>query len=170
LWLAETLNNKVYTFAVQNSRAAKAEKQKAEKQRLEKQKQVNLQNDNPNAPEITFDKLVHDYGTIEQHADGNGEFTFTNNGKEPLILSNVRSSWGCTIPAWPRQPVLPGQSDVIKVKYDTKKVGTINKSIHVYSNAKTSPVTLKVKGKILAKSAATMPEKEVNKTASPVKK
>ena len=70
----------------------KAEKQKAEKQRLEKQKQVNLQNDNPNAPEITFDKLVHDYGTLEQHADGNCEFTFTNSGKEPLILTNVRSS------------------------------------------------------------------------------
>ena len=47
---------------------------------------------NPNAPVITFDKLVHDYGTIAQNADGSCEFKFTNDGKEPLILSNVRAS------------------------------------------------------------------------------
>ena len=70
----------------------KAEKQKAEKQKIEQERLANQQNDNPNAPEIEFDKVVHDYGTIEQHADGNCEFTFTNTGKEPLILSNVRSS------------------------------------------------------------------------------
>jgi len=70
----------------------KAEKQKAEAKRLETEKQLNQQNENPNAPVIEFDKLVHDYGTIEQHDDGKCEFTFTNNGKEPLILSNVRAS------------------------------------------------------------------------------
>ena len=148
----------------------KAEKQKAEAKRLESNKKLEQQNANPNAPVIEFDKLVHDYGTIEQHADGNCEFTFTNTGKEPLILSNVRASWGCTVPAWPRQPVLPGQSDVIKVKYDTKRVGNINKSIRVVSNAKNANVTLKIKGKILAKSSATIPEKKVDKTASPVNK
>jgi hypothetical protein len=70
----------------------KLEKQKLEKQRLANEKAQNPQADNPNAPVATFDKLVHDYGTIEQHADGNCEFVFTNTGKEPLILSNVRSS------------------------------------------------------------------------------
>jgi hypothetical protein len=54
--------------------------------------QTNPQADNPNAPVITFDKMVHDYGTITQNSDGNCEFKFTNDGKEPLILSNVRSS------------------------------------------------------------------------------
>ena len=70
----------------------KLEKQKLEKQRLAKEQEQNPQANNPNAPIATFDKLVHDYGTIEQHADGNCEFVFTNTGKEPLILSNVRSS------------------------------------------------------------------------------
>jgi uncharacterized protein YlxW (UPF0749 family) len=70
----------------------KLEKQKAEKERLAKEEQANPQANNPNAPVIEFDKLVHDYGTIEQHADGTCEFTFTNTGKEPLILTNVRSS------------------------------------------------------------------------------
>lgn len=148
----------------------KLEKQKLEKERLAKGQANNPQANNPNAPIATFDKLVHDYGTMEQYADGNCEFVFTNTGKEPLILSNVRASWGCTTPAWPRQPVLPGQSETIKVKYDTKRVGTINKTIRVYSNATTSPINLKIKGKILAKSAAKMPEKSIDQTGTPVNK
>ncbi len=135
-----------------------------------KQQPVSVKNTSPNAPDIKFEKTVHDYGTIQQHADGKCEFKFTNEGKEPLILSNVRSSCGCTVPTWPREPILPGQSGVIKVKYDTKRVGTINKSIYVNSNAKVSPVTLKIKGKILAKSGAAVPEKKVDKIASPVNK
>ncbi len=55
-------------------------------------KQIDLEEDNPNAPVLSFEKLVHDYGTMAQNADGNCEFKFTNNGREPLILSNVRSS------------------------------------------------------------------------------
>jgi hypothetical protein len=70
----------------------KLERQKLEKERLSNQQVQNSQTNNPNAPIATFDKMVHDYGTIEQHADGNCEFTFTNTGKEPLILSNVRAS------------------------------------------------------------------------------
>lgn len=118
------------------------------------------QSDNPNAPEIKFNKTTHDYGEIMAKGDGNCEFKFTNEGKEPLILSNVRSSCGCTIPVWPRHPILPGQSEVIKVKYDTKRVGVINKSIQVYSNAKTSPVTLRIKGKITPYQTTTSPVKE----------
>ena len=131
---------------------------------------TSVKNDNPKAPDIKFDKTVHDYGTIQQHGDGKCEFTFTNAGKEPLILSNVRSSCGCTVPTWPREPILPGQKGVIKVKYDTKRIGTINKSVYVTSNAKVSPVSLKIKGKILAKSKATSPVKAVNNAASPVNK
>lgn len=71
---------------------SKMEKERMAKERAAKENQTNPQADNPNAPVITFDKLVHDYGTIVQHADGNCEFKFTNEGKEPLILSNVRSS------------------------------------------------------------------------------
>ncbi len=70
----------------------KQEKQKAEKERIAKQQQSNEQANNPNAPVIEFDKTVHDYGTIEQNADGNCVFTFKNTGKEPLILTNVRAS------------------------------------------------------------------------------
>ncbi|RLD56996.1 MAG: hypothetical protein DRJ05_10410 [Bacteroidetes bacterium] len=135
-----------------------------------KQAAVPVQNNNPNAPDVVFNKTVHDYGTLEQHGDGKCEFKFTNEGNEPLILSNVRSSCGCTVPTWPREPILPGQSGVIKIKYDTKRIGTINKSIYVTSNAKVSKVTLKIKGKINKPATSTIPEKKVSTTATPVNK
>lgn len=163
----------VFTVSAQVSSSGRTDADKKAMEQKRQQEQARLkkeQAENPNAPTIKFDKTVHDYGTMQQHGDGKCEFKFTNEGKEPLILSNVRSSCGCTVPTWPRQPILPGQSEMIKVKYDTKRVGMINKSIHVYSNAKVSPLTLKIKGKIEAPGATKAPTKEVNKAGSPVSK
>jgi hypothetical protein len=126
--------------------------------------------DNPNAPEISFDKTVHDYGMIEQGSDGTCEFKFTNVGKEPLILSKPISSCGCTVPTWPQEPVLPGKSDVIKVTYNTHNVGPINKTVTVYSNAKTNRVVLSIKGTVVAKPAETVPEKPKDNGATPINK
>lgn len=100
---------------------------------------------------IIFEKLVHDYGTIEQGSDGNCEFVFTNKGEKPLILTNVRASCGCTAPSWPREPILPGQSGVIKVGYNTQIVGMFSKVVSVNSNAANSLVTLTVKGNVVQK-------------------
>ena len=100
---------------------------------------------------IVFDKTVHDYGTIIQGGNGNCEFDFTNKGKTPLMLNNVRSSCGCTVPEWPRKPIEPGKTGIIKVKYNTSKIGGFTKSITVTSNAKNSIVILKIKGNVIAK-------------------
>ncbi len=113
--------------------------------------------DNKNAPEISFDKTVHDYGTVPYQGDGKCEFKFTNIGKEPLILTNVRSSCGCTVPKWPREPILPGQSDIIKVEYKTNRIGRINKTITVQSNAKTRSQVLRIKGQVLKPEESTAP-------------
>ncbi len=118
---------------------------------------------------ITFDKklrdasgnYVWDYGTIEKGADGSSFFAFTNTGNEPLVLSEVRSSCGCTVPRWPREPIMPGKSDTIKVKYDTKRLGQINKTITVISNAVNNPVVLRIKGNVIEKPAEVLPEKPV---------
>lgn len=109
---------------------------------------------------IDFEKEVHDYGTIKQHGDGACEFKFTNNGTEPLIISNARGSCGCTVPSWPKEPIAPGESSVIKVKYDTKRVGPINKSVTITSNAGDSPTTvIRIKGKVeAAPTAPTAPK------------
>lgn len=126
---------------------------------------------NPNAADISFSKTVHDYGTIFVGGDGNCEFEFTNTGKEPLILSSVKSSCGCTVPSWPREPILPGKKETIKVKYDTNRIGMINKTITVMSNAKTSPVVLKITGNIVKKAEEnTVPEKNLNSGATPTAK
>jgi hypothetical protein len=115
--------------------------------------------DNPNAPEITFDKLVHDYGTIPFGGDGVCTFKFTNTGKEPLILQQPQSSCGCTVPTWPKEPVLPGASNEIQVTYNTKKAGPINKTVTVRSNAKSNTVVLRITGKVEADPAQQLPEK-----------
>lgn len=116
------------------------------------------------APEIQFEKTVHDYGNIMQGDNGECEFKFKNTGKEPLILSNVYSSCGCTVPSWPKEPIMPGKSEVIKVKYNTSRLGTINKKVTVISNAVSTPIELFIKGNVSAKPAETLPEK----TQSPI--
>ena len=102
--------------------------------------------DNPNAPEIVFETTVIDYGTIEYNADGTREFKFKNTGKEPLIITSATGSCGCTVPTPPKDPVKPGETAVIKVHYDTKRVGNFEKTVTVVSNAKNATIVLKIKG------------------------
>lgn len=107
--------------------------------------------ENPNTAVITFDKVIHDYGTINKGDNGKCKFKFTNTGKEPLILSRPRSNCGCTVPTWPREPILPGKSGIITVVYDTKRYGRINKSVTVFSNAKNNAIVLRIKGTVKQK-------------------
>ncbi len=107
--------------------------------------------DDANGAKITWKANVIDYGTIEKGADGVRSFEFTNTGNEPLIISRVYSSCGCTVPKKPTKPVAPGASEVIEVKYNTNRVGPIRKTISVYSNASEVPYPLKIKGTVVAK-------------------
>ncbi len=105
-----------------------------------------------NGPKITFTESTHDYGTLQKGGNGDCEFTFVNEGNEPLILSNVRASCGCTTPHWTKEPIMPGKSGSIKVHYNTNNVGGFTKSITVTSNAVDNPrVVLKVKGNVTNK-------------------
>ncbi|MDR1739662.1 MAG: DUF1573 domain-containing protein [Bacteroidales bacterium] len=102
-------------------------------------------------PEIKFEKIEHNYGTIQKGANGDCEFEFVNTGTEPLILSNVQASCGCTTPSWPREPIAPGQKGIIKVHYDTNRIGGINKSITVSSNSvKSERIVLRITGTVNA--------------------
>lgn len=102
-------------------------------------------------PEITFAKEEHDFGNMKQHGDASTEFKFTNTGTEPLIISNARGSCGCTVPEWPNQPIKPGETAAIKVKYDSKRVGPINKSVTISSNAiNEAEKVIRIKGNIEA--------------------
>ncbi len=113
-------------------------------------------------PHIKFDDLTHDYGQIWQGADGKYSFKFKNTGKEPLIIQNVQSSCGCTVPKKPNQPILPGESAEITVAYDTHRIGFFQKTLTVVSNADNASVVLTIKGEVKAKPAEVAPVKEDN--------
>jgi hypothetical protein len=101
-------------------------------------------------PEIKFESLVHDYGTIPKGSDGNCVFKFKNVGNEVLIISDVRKSCGCTTPAWSKEPVLPGKSGEIKIGYNTNNIAQFSKNITVISNATNGSVVLTIKGEVVA--------------------
>ncbi len=99
--------------------------------------------------EISFDVESHDFGTIDYAGNGTYEFKFKNTGKEPLIISDAKGSCGCTVPTYPKNvPIKPGEIQVIKVTYDTKRAGNFTKTVTVTSNAKTPTKVLTIKGKV----------------------
>jgi len=118
-----------------------------------------------NGAKIDFTKEVHDYGDIKYGADGTCSFEFKNTGTAPLIISNAKGSCGCTVPEWPKEPINPGQKAEIKVKYDTKRPGAINKSVTITSNAVNEPSkVIRIKGTVGPKPETGAP---VNNSGAP---
>lgn len=105
-------------------------------------------------PKIEFkaENNTIDYGTVVKGVDsGVRTFEFTNTGDEPLVITNVRSSCGCTVPSKPEAPIMPGKSDKIEVKYNMS-TGPISKTITVESNAgnvENGTIALYIKGKVV---------------------
>ena len=88
-------------------------------------------------PEITFDENTFDFGVVKEELNSVSHvFSFTNTGNEPLVLSSVKASCGCTTPQWSREPVAPGGKGTILVKYSTAgRPGAFTKTVTVSSNA-----------------------------------
>lgn len=122
-------------------------------------------------PMISVDKESHDYGTITQGANGTCEFTVTNTGDAPLIITQCQGSCGCTVPKCDTAPIKPGEKSTITVKYDTNRVGPINKSVTITSNAANAPSKIvTIRGTVEAgASSPTSPMKEASPMA-PVEK
>ena len=108
---------------------------------------------------IKFKSEIVDYGNIAKGSDGVRVFEFTNTGDAPLIISDVKSSCGCTVPKKPEGPIAPGASSTIQVKYDTKRVGPIRKTVTVYSNADEPIKALKIKGEVMEGSKSVLEKK-----------
>ncbi len=104
-----------------------------------------------------------DYGTVSKGSDnGVRTFEFTNTGNAPLIISNVQSTCGCTVPTKPTEPILPGKTGKIDVKYNMNP-GPIRKTITVESNASNYPegrIALKIKGEVVVKEEVSPLEKK----------
>ena len=104
-----------------------------------------------------------DYGTVSKDDDsGLRAFEFTNTGDAPLIIKDVKSTCGCTVPSWPKEPIAPGKTGKIEVKYNMNP-GPIRKTITVESNATNvegGRVALKIKGEVIAKESVDILEKK----------
>lgn len=101
-------------------------------------------------PIMTLESDVVDYGTIEQHGEPLRVLKFTNTGTEPLVIKNARGSCGCTVPTWPKEPIMPGEESEIEVRYATNRLGKINKTIKITTNQGGDPQVIKVVGTVLA--------------------
>jgi hypothetical protein len=96
------------------------------------------------ADDMAFKADTHDFGTVAEGPDATCEFTFKNNGKEPIIIEKAQPSCGCTVPSFSKEPVPPGATGTINVAYHTKgKPNPFTKTITVVSNAGTKVLTIK---------------------------
>ena len=111
-------------------------------------------------PVFEFENAVIDYGDIAANSDGNRTFKFKNVGKSPLIITAVKGSCGCTVPTKPEEPIMPGDSGEIKVKYATNRIGPFSKTVTITSNAYEPTVVLKVKGRVLENEAGDLQKKK----------
>lgn len=98
---------------------------------------------------IEFESELIDYGTIEHNSDGHREFHFTNTGTDPLVIKSAKGSCGCTVPSWPKEPINPGESGVIGVKYATNRVGNFRKTVTLTTNVDGPNKVLTIKGNVL---------------------
>jgi hypothetical protein len=104
---------------------------------------------NPNAGVLSFETEEIDYGTIPQDADGMKTFKFTNTGTNPIVITQIKTSCGCTVPTYSKEPVLAGATGEIQIKYATNKIGKFTKTITVISNASEANKVIKIKGEVL---------------------
>jgi len=92
---------------------------------------------------ISFEKTVYDFGTIAQGIPAEAEFVFTNTGKEPLVLQNVKAACGCTTPYYTKETVMPGKKGVVKASYNAAAAGGFDKPVTVTYNGGTVNLSLK---------------------------
>lgn len=114
-------------------------------------------------PKIEFKEETIDYGTVTKGEDnGLRVFEFKNIGDAPLIINDVKSSCGCTVPTKPQEPIMPGKTGKIEVQYNMNP-GPISKTITVQSNAVNKDsgiIPLRIKGNVIVKEEVNLMEKK----------
>lgn len=101
-----------------------------------------------NDASIGFSKEKHDFGTIPYKKEATYSFELSNPGKTMLIINDVKTSCGCTVPEWSKEPIRPGKKGQIKIKYDAAYPGVFHKTVKVFYNGEGSPISLEIKGEV----------------------
>jgi Protein of unknown function (DUF1573) len=99
-------------------------------------------------PVMTFKETTIDYGTIEKGSERVRKFNFTNTGDEALVIKSASGSCGCTVPNYPKEPIMPGESATIDVNYDTNREGAFTKTVSLTTNEAEPSHVLTIKGEV----------------------
>jgi len=111
------------------------------------------------AGKFKFKEETHDFGEVAEGPAAETDFEFKNVGKEPILITEAHGSCGCTVPQWPKEPIMPGKKAKIHVTYNTAgRVGAITKDVYITSNAEQSPMVLHIRGTVKSASAAATPQ------------
>ena len=102
---------------------------------------------------LKFETVVIDYGEIEQGSDPLRVFNFENIGDAPAVIKNAKGSCGCTVPVWPKEPIMMGEKSKIEVRYDTKRIGKFTKTVKLTTDYSDAPIVLTIKGTVNKKAA-----------------
>ncbi|TXC77044.1 DUF1573 domain-containing protein [Luteibaculum oceani] len=98
---------------------------------------------------MSFGEMTHDFGTIKQDTENKKIFTFTNTGSEPLVISNAVGSCGCTVPAYPKEPIAPGETGEIEVVYKPgKQKGQQSKTVTITANTEPKTTRLSISANV----------------------
>ena len=96
-------------------------------------------------PIMTFDKKVHDFGTIMDGQPQETVFSYTNTGEAPLVITEIKSTCGCTVPQdWSRAPLLPGESSQFTVKFNGKGMNKTSKTVTIKANTQGGTESVKI--------------------------
>ncbi len=115
---------------------------------------------------VEFEDETFDFGTVEQGEIVTKVFTFTNTGEQPLIIYSARGSCGCTIPEWPKDPILRGETASITVEFDTKgKIGLQSKKVTITANTDPQQIFLYLNGEVLAADGTITDDSEAEEEA-----
>lgn len=121
---------------------------------------LHAQDNDVQGPVMTLESDIVNYGSIDKDSDPYRELSFTNTGNEPLIIENAKGSCGCTVPTWPKEPIMPGETSSLKIRYTTNRIGKINKTIQIVTNEGGAPHVIRVQGEVLKpEEKSTLPKK-----------
>jgi hypothetical protein len=105
---------------------------------------------NADNPVFSWTKTEHDFGKIKQNVPVAYEFTFTNTGDVPLVISTVQASCGCTVTAYSKDPIAPNGTGFVKATYNAASIGQFTKTVTVNANTDEGQVRLTIKGEVVA--------------------
>ena len=99
-------------------------------------------------PEFAWTATVHDFGTIKHNEPVSHEFRFVNKGSEPLVITSVQASCGCTVAKYTKDPIAPGGEGFVTATYNAATMGAFNKTVTVNANTKEGSIILSIRGEV----------------------